>query len=351
MGASGLSNHVIIIPILLGISGRDAWIAILAAIIPLMLWLLMIYYIIKSTAKSNIFIWMEYHNGKWLSIPIRIILLMYFFTNIIITIRDTVDWTLTSYLPQTPSLFLILAIVIVCSYAAHKGLQTVAIATGLVMPLVIILGYFVAIANIVHKQYSLLFPLLEYGPQRVISGMVFAGAGFAELIVLLLLQNKLGKPLKLKWLLFLGIIMVMLTFGPTTGSIAEFGPIEATSQRFPAFEQWKLVKVGRYFEHMDFLSIYQWLAGAFVRISLYIYIVMEYLPFGKNKVNWKTGFVTVSLILLAYYLPLSTQNFIDTVRQYHLPISLMGIVLITILLFGFSYFARKKEGISYAKNP
>ena len=47
-------------------------------------------------------------------------------------------------------------------------------------------------------------------------------------------------------------ILVGLTLGPLIGAITEFGPNEATKQRYPAYEEWGLVTIGRYIEHLDF---------------------------------------------------------------------------------------------------
>lgn len=345
MGASGLTNHVVIIPILLDVSGRDAWLAALAASIPMFIWLWMLHYVIRSTSGDDLLVWMNRNKGRWLSLSARALLLTYIYVNIVITIRDTVDWTLTSYLPQTPSFVLIFSLVLLCTYAAAMGLQTVAIAAGLVMPLVIALGYFVAMANVQHKDYSLLFPVLEHGVSPVLNGIIYVGSGSCELIVLLLLQDKLKKPMKLWVVLLLGLIMTMLTFGPTSGSIAQFGPLEAANQRFPAFEQWKIVKLGRFIEHTDFLSIYQWLAGAFVRMSLYIYFVLKYIPLGRSGrgKGWKVTLTAVSLIALANYFPLRDGAFLEALRYVYLPSTLVVIAVLTILLFGFAIYVRRKE--------
>ncbi|XRD23741.1 hypothetical protein AABM34_14730 [Lysinibacillus fusiformis] len=63
---------------------------------------------------------------------------------------------------------------------------------------------------------------------------------------------------------------------------------EASKQRYPAYEEWGLVTIGRYIEHLDFFSIYQWLTGTFIRVSFLLYIVADLLKMtGDPKRIWQ----------------------------------------------------------------
>ena len=101
---------------------------------------------------------------------------------------------------------------------------------------------------------------------------------------------------------------MFLTLGPFIGAITEFGHEEAAKQRYPAYEEWGLVTIGRYFEHVDFLSIYQWLSGTFIRIGFLLFIVIDLLNMnGKRKKIWMwiaPGFMLISLSL--YFISDST---------------------------------------------
>src|SRR5690606_15365783 len=129
------------------------------------------------------------------------------------------------------------------------------------------------IANIEHKDYSLLFPIFEHGfTSDILVSVVYLLGCFAEITLLLLLQHHLKKPIKLWQLIAFVLFIIMLAFGPTVGAIAEFGPVESAKQRFPAYEQWKLIKIGMYIEHLDFLSVYQWFTGTFIRSTISLYL-------------------------------------------------------------------------------
>src|SRR5207253_7154220 len=94
---------------------------------------------------------------------------------------------------------------------------------------------------------------------------------------------------------------VWLTLGPLIGAITEFGPTEAAKQMYPAYEEWAIVSIGRFIEHLDFFSIYQWLSGNFIRVSLFLFIALETLRF-KNKRNRSLVLAFFCLLILGYQL-------------------------------------------------
>lgn len=65
------------------------------------------------------------------------------------------------------------------------------------------------------------------------------------------------------------------------------------------YEQWRLVKLGNYIEHVDFLSVFQWLAGASIRISLSQFLLTDLFPFQKTKHrHWFIACISVSYIAM-----------------------------------------------------
>ncbi|MCT6818568.1 MAG: GerAB/ArcD/ProY family transporter, partial [Lysinibacillus fusiformis] len=177
---------------------------------------------------------------------------------------------------------------ILCILLVTTSLQTIVIVNVFVLFGVVILGFFVAFTNIQVKDYSLLRPFFEHGFQPIIHGMIFPASGFIELLLLLFLQHQFKE--RLRWYHFTIILAILigLTLGPLIGAITEFGPSEASKQRYPAYEEWGLVTIGRYIEHLDFFSIYQWLTGTFIRVSFLLYIVADLLKMtGDPKRIWQ----------------------------------------------------------------
>jgi len=119
-----------------------------------------------------------------------------------------------------------------------------------------------------------------------------------------------------------------------TGAIAEFGPIESTRQRFPAFEQWRLLTIGKDIENVEFFAIYQWLSGSFVRISLCILLICELLQVRSYAKKWlQLLFLGGSMIMITSF-PFCDMEFVFFLYKVYYPLFLVVILAISLILGG-----------------
>ena len=343
--AIGLMNHVMVIPPLISEAHRDAWISVLLMVAPFLLWTFMLHYIMKRTNQQPLLTWFHQRYGPIAGISLRLFFLLYLFFIHVLTLKDTVMWTHVTYLPRTPQFVLSVSLLLLCFFGASYGLQAIAITSGFLLPFVLIFGEFVMTTNLPVKDYSLLTPVLEQGMAPVWRGSVFVGGGLAELILLLLFQQHLNCKVRLWSLWLLVLFLLMLVLGPTTGAIAEFGPFEAASLRYPAFEEWRLVRVGKYIQHVDFLSIYQWLSGAFVRIAITLYLMLELLAGGTNhkrKIYILLSLSTLSAIAVA--LPVSDMQYLQFLKGVYLPGSLAAVTAVLLFMFIRVLLTKRSKG-------
>jgi spore germination protein (amino acid permease) len=222
-------------------------------------------------------------------------------------------------------------LVLFCAALSLWGLPVIAVVSGILLPIVVGLGIFVSLFNAPMKDYSLLRPVLERGFDPVMDGMIFTGAGFIELIVIMLLQHRLEKRVKIWQLLVYGVFSTMISMGPLMAAVTEFGPAEAMHQMISPYEQWRLVQIGKYIEHLDFLSIFQWLSGACIRISLSVFLLAEMIPEGRKKL--RNGLILA--IMLSYALislfPFNEYSVYLWMSRYYMPISLAVLLPLSLL--------------------
>lgn len=344
--AVGFTNHVIIIPLLLQVGMRDSWISVLCAYLLLNVWVLIPYFIAKSISGISLIDWLKQRFGTWISRFIIWPFALYLLSMAAITLKETTTWVNNTYLPQTPKSVVALSFILICLFIAESGLRTIAIATGILLPFVWILGYFVMTTNIPYKDYSKLFPVLTQGTEPVVQAMIYAGGGFIEIVILLFFQHRIARPLRLPIWILLAFILVGLTLGPLLGAIATFGPVEAANQRYPAFEQWRLVVIGKYIAHVDFLALYQWLSGAFIRIALALYIIMDWVKPVNRTSKRRLLMLLLLLLLAAVLIPVSDIQYADWLKNVYYPFALTAVFVVSCLLaalaFVQSYFARRK---------
>ncbi|GGD58543.1 hypothetical protein GCM10010911_15440 [Paenibacillus nasutitermitis] len=342
---NGLCTHVIVNPMVLGASGRDAWITALVSGALFIVWSLLLVWLIQRSGQQKWHAWLAdktHPSLSWLLIaPLIIILYMIGGTTVVQTAR----WNITNYLPQSPELLLVVALVVICTILALWGLRVIAILSGILLPIVVVLGIFVAVSNSSMKDYHLLQPMLEQGWSPVLKGMVYTGGGFVELIVLIALQHRIKTKIRAWPVVIYAVFVTLITVGPLVGAITEFGPIEAANQMISPYEQWRLVKIGQYVEHVDFFSIFQWLSGACIRISLSVYLIIELLPIKRIRTRlWVIVGIMLSYLTWSLF-PINEYIFFLWLSRYYMPISLTVLLALSFLWMLIALFSKPvKEG-------
>ena len=288
--------------------------------------------------------WLTETIGKVPSVVIRYIIAIFLLILSVFTMVEVLEWISATFLPKTPLVLLLLTYSILCVLLATSNLQSIVTVNALVLFWVIIFGFFVAFTNLQVKDYTLLRPFLEHGIQPVLQSAIYPASGFLELSLLLFVQHRVKDPFRWYHFAIMMLILLGLTIGPLVGAITEFGPDEAAKQLYPAYEEWGLVSIGRFFEHLDFFSIYQWLTGAFIRIGLLLFIAIDLLGMtGDRKHIMKTilpalFFMSVSLLLMKNHV------FLKIKGDYVLTGTFVFLFLLTFfLVFVARWSGRKSE--------
>ncbi|GGJ66303.1 spore germination protein (amino acid permease) [Anoxybacillus voinovskiensis] len=316
MLAIGFTSHVVAIPVLLETAHRDAWLSEVLALLFVPVFLIVPYFFMKQSKQAPLFLWLKTEFGSSIAYFFSILSSGYLLVTSCITMKDTVTFTTTSYLTTTPNIVILLMLVLLCFWDAYCGIHSIAKTSFVILPVVLCLGVFVALATIPQKDYSLLRPFLEDGWRPVFQGILPSLLGGTELVLLLFMQQYVRPNISFRSFLLIGVLCASLAIGPTIGAIIEFGPEEATKLRYPAFEQWRLVTLGTFIEHLDFLSIYQWLSGAFIRISLATTLILELFHVRSQKGRaWML--VAIYLGIVAFSLaPMSDTRFFQWLSLY-----------------------------------
>jgi spore germination protein KB len=343
----GLYNHVLLIPILLIKGGRDSWVGVLIAALIMCVWLWMFSRISKQTSGASIPSWIAERFGVISKYVIVIPIATSIFVMNWVTFKGTISWSIATYLPYTPRAALAILLALMCWWVSYLGIRNIALTAGILGPLVVMCGFFIMSANMPKKDYSMLFPVLVNGMTPVWQCVSYALGGLMELFLILMFQQHLmQKKIGFLQLTVLNLFLVGITVGPLIGAISAFGPSEALNQRYPAFEQWRIVQIGKYIEHLDFLSIFQWLSGAFVRISLLGFLTMDMFAIKNPK---HRGLFLAGLFLLLIFLtllPISDKTFFHFVMTYYNFLVLAVFCSATVLLFIVTIPHRKLEGQS-----
>ncbi|TVY02365.1 GerAB/ArcD/ProY family transporter [Cohnella terricola] len=340
---NGLTNHVTVNPMLLDAAGRDAWISVIATAVLFIPWCLLLAMFMNRSGQQELRPWLAERTHPIFAWLLTLPICANFYLIGAMTVVHTSSWTITNYLPNTPKFVLALVLTVFCSLYALWGLRVIAIMSGILLPLVIVLGIFVSVSNYPEKNFNLLKPYMEHGLSPILEGMVYAGGGFVELIALIAMQHRLKSKVRPWGIAIYGIIMIYIMLGPLIGAITEFGPAEAAKQMVSPYEQWRLVKLGSYVEHVDFFSIYQWQAGACVRIGVSIFLFLEMLPIREVGLRKKLiMLVALSYVMLALF-PMNEYSFYLWMYHYYFPISLTVLLTFSLAWIAISLFSKRPK--------
>lgn len=330
--STGLLNHVILIPNLLRAGGRDSWLSVLLAFPIALFFLWLIYFIVSNCPPEGFFALVEKRAGIFLSFLLSLPVVLFLFISALITLRDLLIWLNSYFLSETSVTLINFILIVVCFIVTISGVKYMAISSGVLLPIVMIFGVFIALTNTSIKDPSLLFPLLSEGYTPVWKGMIYALAGLLEVYLVVLLQPYVQKKIKFHQLFLLLVILSILMLGPLTASIMEFGPSEATNLRYPAYEQWRVMNIGDYISNLDFFALFQWLSGAVIRIGLFIYLLSRFLVKKENhyKPNWLVVGSVFLILFLLVYARIDTYWFYESIYRYFLPVCMVFLVFQTL---------------------
>lgn len=328
----GILNHVIILPALLDAAERDAWVAILFTLPIILLLIYGIYFITQKTDQQPIIDWLKTKYGSWSTWPILLLLWTNLYLNLYIALKDTITWTNVTYLPNTPNLLLTIIVILLCYFTALHGIETITIVNGIILPFTLLFGFFVAIGNLPQKDFAILLPVFQQGVRPYYTGILYHLTGTVEMILLVFLQHHIKTRIRYLPALITGLVLTQLTLGPTIGALTEFGPVISSELRYPAYEQWRLLTITRIVEHVDFLSVYQWWTGAYMRISLALFLIVDLLPTQSKKIRgWAFILISISLLLVTRF-PANDIQFWKITANYLLPYSLISLTIIFLIL-------------------
>ncbi len=329
----GLVNHVLVVPLILHVAKRDSWICPLIAWVIAVLWVSFPVYGTMKRLNGSLKSMLERVLGPAGSWTLKLPLALMLFGITLNTLVDTISWSKTTYLPKTPTWIISSAIILIVMYAVGTGIRTIAYASAILLPFVVLLGDFVMTANLPHKDYSFLKPYLEHGWTPVWYGSLLTVCALVELYTLVLYQHHLKR--KFKWIhLFVPTtILSLLTLGPLTGAITQFGPVEAEKMRYPAFSQWRLVQIGKFIEHLDFFAIYQWISGSMIRLSLSLFLIADLISLRSNGRKW--GYAIGILVLLVPLSQIICDNMVlyRKIMTYYFPITGAAVVAISMIVW------------------
>jgi spore germination protein KB len=276
--------------------------------------------------------------GKWGGKLIVIPFILQWFWGMSLILRDEFLFIRLSVLYKTPAWVIIGTMVGVVFYTVyHGGIEAIGRVSELWGPVLMIILALTFGLSINNLNWPLLLPVYaDTGPWLIVQGALAPVSLLGEAILLMMLfpfVEHPGQATRRALLLGVAISSVLLLLG-VLWVIMTFGPALSGRLHFPFFEMVKMVYLMEFIQNMDIFVMAVWLVCIFVKLSISMFITSYAVAqwIGKTgswrKILWIVAAVTFGLAMLVITLNPPAGVLLKGVWiRYVLPLNMVAIPL------------------------
>lgn len=338
-----IMGHVVILPLMLDVAGRDAWISIFLSLPAAFIFAIAIYRLRLKYPKETISDMLHNVLGKFFGTMLTTVFIIYFLFLTIFSCALLVDFVYIAFLPETPRLAILVWFLIFFVYAAMKGIKRIALTAGILSIIAMVTGHTITLLDTRMKDWSQLQPMFEFGISPILWGSLLLVSIWIELLLLLCVPIKNIREKRMFLLWSIGILLnALMMFSTTIGSITIFGLGQADNFVYPALESVRIISLG-FIDRFDIYGLLLMAVGTYMRCSLYFRIAFDIIV-TKVSSKWIKRIWFSVLVLLVflgtYYLSREHYRLDKTLNIYAYMIVLFPI---PFLLLCISFFKERTK--------
>ncbi|SET07438.1 endospore germination permease [Paenibacillus sp. NFR01] len=281
--------------------------------------------------------------GKWPGKLIVLPFILQWFWVMSLILRDEFLFIRLSVLYKTPDWIIIGTMIGVVFYTVyHGGIEAIGRVSELWGPILMVILVLTFILTYNNLSFPLMLPVYaDSGIGKILDGALSPASLLGEAVMVMMLfpfvENSgpgtrravlLGVAFS-SFLLLLGVLWVLMTFGPVVGGRLQF----------PFFEMVKLVYLLEFIQNMDIFVMAIWLVSIFVKLSIYMFIASYGIAqwVGKPR-SWRKTLLFVApatLILTMVVIALNPPSGLLLKKvwvRYVLPINMVAIPLFLLIV-------------------
>lgn len=251
-------------------AGRDAWIAILAAI-PAAALIMFVYARILSLFPGNgIYEILSIVFGKFFGTVTILLYSWYAFHLGALVIRNFTEFVKIVGLHETPQYITGFFMIFLCIWALKKGIEVVGRWAVIMFPIMLATIILVTFLLIPEMEVENLLPVFDNGFDKILdASFSVISFPFAELVVCMAVfsnVNPKNKPYSIfLWSIAIGGTVLLLT---TLRSILVLGEANLELQYFASYASVRLVEIGEFLERIEVSVSIVFLLGGFVKTCI-----------------------------------------------------------------------------------
>lgn len=253
-------------------SGPAAWLSVLSGFVMILIQIYIFSLLLRPHPEKNLIDVTRDALGKFVGTAVNITYAIYLLSVAAIFTRTFSEALLVTALPETPISVVSIGYVSMALLGAYLGLSSLARATRVVYPFVLIGMSILMLALIPEWEFTQLLPLLGQGPYPVfLKGGIVAG-GVSEILMAAIIVQNFYNPgmfgmitlramvLAFAYLLALEIVLLLV-----------FNHHVIEEYNLPFYELARMVHLGRFFQRLESIFIIIWGFIGMIKVSLCLY--------------------------------------------------------------------------------
>ena len=341
----GLATTDILVPtIIANLSGRDAWLAVLASTAWAVLIVALAFSLARRMGHRNVIQYAHDVLGKWAGGLVAFFYVFFFISQAALAMQNFHTIMMTVFYIKTPDIVFDLLIMLVILYAVSSGLEPVSRLNEILLPLgvgILLLVGVIALEEVTLAEFQ---PVLAEGAGPVFSGSlrltVYLAQGAVIFLMLYPFIRKKGDNL-LHVSLAVAALGLMMLVGVI--AIGVFGVGATADMRFVALEMVRNINVGGFVQNLDALMMAIWYGGIVAKMIVLFYLACLGLAQWLGLQTYRPLLLPLGVVLAAYSSimfanPNETVFFITMVEPGW---NMTALLFIPLVLMAISFFKRQ----------
>lgn len=331
------------------VAHMDAWITMILAFFPHVLLIWVIQRIGNTFPQKTTISNISHITGRYLAIIIILGYLSYLIFAAAMITRTVSEFLLTTFMPDTPIEIFIIVMLFLSALVVRAGLEVLARTATFITPIFLVsFGAILLLLTGEMDLYSLL-PVFEGGIKPIIYGTLYPVIWRGEFILMLFIWPYLNRPEKgFRSMLVAAVLVLVIMLSVTIASTSILGPL-TSHMHFPTFAMVSYMEIG-FLTRLDAIFMAVWIAGAFIKISIFYYVICLLLGELFGIKEYKCTVYPVGLILGAMVITVAPNMavFESLFPDVVLPLNLLFEYIIPFGLLCLIYIRglhRKKRGV------